>query len=185
VRPARSGNGRRIHRPDPAAHVESALVLGCLSDSVLERRGHLRVLRHRLPRSGSSRLRRLPEAADGRRHPHPDGPHAVGALRRGGTQGATCDSMALGQRPAVHRDSEGALRARVGSRADHHPAYSPQSNGLLDVLAGILADALLADLETEMEEEHRVAVATAGSPRGTGSQAERLVATSPRTPDAA
>jgi hypothetical protein len=56
---------------------------------------------------------------------------------------------------------------------------------LMEALAEILADALLADLEGEMEEEQIVAVTTAVSPTGTGSQAERLVATSPRTPDAA
>jgi hypothetical protein len=56
---------------------------------------------------------------------------------------------------------------------------------LMEALSDIFADALLADLETEMEEEHALPVASAESPRGTGSQAERLVATSPRTPDAA
>jgi hypothetical protein len=56
---------------------------------------------------------------------------------------------------------------------------------LMDALADILADAILADLEAEMEEEQGVAVATAESPTGIGSKAEQLVATSPRTPDAA
>jgi hypothetical protein len=56
---------------------------------------------------------------------------------------------------------------------------------LMEALADVLADALLADLETEMEEVHALTVASAESPRGTGSEAERLVATSPRTPDAA
>jgi hypothetical protein len=46
---------------------------------------------------------------------------------------------------------------------------------LLEALADILADALLADLETE--EEHAVAVATAESPTGIGSRIEQLVAT--------
>jgi hypothetical protein len=48
---------------------------------------------------------------------------------------------------------------------------------LMDALAEILADALLADLESEMEEEQAVAAVTAESPRGTGSQAEQLVTT--------
>jgi hypothetical protein len=58
---------------------------------------------------------------------------------------------------------------------------------LLDALADILADALLADLETEMEEEHAVAVATADSPRGTGSRKDQdqLPASSNLAPDAA
>jgi hypothetical protein len=41
---------------------------------------------------------------------------------------------------------------------------------LLDALAEILADALLADLEQEMEQEQVVSVATAESPRGIGSE---------------
>ena len=45
----------------------------------------------------------------------------------------------------------------------------------MEALTDILADALLADLETE--EEQSLDVATAGSPRGIGSQAEQLVAT--------
>jgi hypothetical protein len=56
---------------------------------------------------------------------------------------------------------------------------------LMEALSDILADALLADIEAEIEAEQIVTVATAESPRGTGSQAERRVATSPRTPDAA
>jgi hypothetical protein len=48
---------------------------------------------------------------------------------------------------------------------------------LMDALAEILADALLADLESEMEEEQVVAVTTAESPTGIGSQAEQLVIT--------
>jgi hypothetical protein len=48
---------------------------------------------------------------------------------------------------------------------------------LMEALADVLADALLADLETEMEEEQVVAVTTSESPRGTGSQAEQLVTT--------
>ena len=56
---------------------------------------------------------------------------------------------------------------------------------LMDAIAEILADALLADLEAEMQEEQAVAAATAESPRGIGSRTEPLVATSPRTPDAA
>ncbi len=53
---------------------------------------------------------------------------------------------------------------------------------LMEALADILADALLADLETEMEEEHAVAVATAESPTGIGSrkdQDEHLAVSSP------
>jgi hypothetical protein len=43
---------------------------------------------------------------------------------------------------------------------------------LMEALGDILADALLADLETEMEEEHALAVASAESPRGIGSQTD-------------
>jgi hypothetical protein len=53
---------------------------------------------------------------------------------------------------------------------------------LMDALADILADALLTDIEAEMESEHAVPVATAGSPRGTGSrkdQDEHLAISSP------
>ena len=46
----------------------------------------------------------------------------------------------------------------------------------LDALADILADALLADLEAELAEEQAVTAATAESPRGSGSQAEDVVA---------
>jgi hypothetical protein len=49
---------------------------------------------------------------------------------------------------------------------------------LMEALSDILADALLADLETEMEEEHVVAPATAQSPRGSGSRTDDLVAVS-------
>jgi hypothetical protein len=56
---------------------------------------------------------------------------------------------------------------------------------LLDALAEILADALLADLEKKMEEEQVVSVATAESPTGIGSRAERLAPISTPTPDAA
>ena len=54
---------------------------------------------------------------------------------------------------------------------------------LMEALAEILADALVADLEAE--EEHALAVGTAESPRGIGSRAEQLAAASTRTPDAA
>jgi transposase InsO family protein len=40
--------------------------------------------------------------------------------------------VALRQRPAVHRDGLGALRARARPDADHDPAYSPESNGLAE-----------------------------------------------------
>ena len=52
----------------------------------------------------------------------------------------------------------------------------------MEALGDILADALLADLETEMEEEQIVTVTTAESPRGTGSrkdQHEPLAVSSP------
>jgi hypothetical protein len=45
----------------------------------------------------------------------------------------------------------------------------------MDALAEILADALLADLEAELEEEQSVAGATAESSRGIGSQIEQFV----------
>jgi hypothetical protein len=48
---------------------------------------------------------------------------------------------------------------------------------LMAALADILADALLADLETEMEEEHALAVATAESPTGISSRTEHVIAT--------
>jgi hypothetical protein len=38
----------------------------------------------------------------------------------------------------------------------------------MDTLGEILADALLADLEAELEAEQAIAVATAESPRGIG-----------------
>jgi hypothetical protein len=58
---------------------------------------------------------------------------------------------------------------------------------LMEALADILADALLADLETKMEEEQRVTVATAESPRGTGSRKDQdqLAVSSNLAPDAA
>jgi hypothetical protein len=58
---------------------------------------------------------------------------------------------------------------------------------LMEALGDILADALLADLETEMEEEQIVAVATADSPRGIGSRKDEdeLLAASSLAPDAA
>jgi hypothetical protein len=40
---------------------------------------------------------------------------------------------------------------------------------LLDALADILADALLADLEAEVAEVEAISVSTAQSPRGSGS----------------
>ena len=48
---------------------------------------------------------------------------------------------------------------------------------LMEAVAEILADALIADLE--IEEEQALTTATAGSPRGIGSRAEQLA------PDAA
>jgi hypothetical protein len=44
---------------------------------------------------------------------------------------------------------------------------------LMEALSDIFADALLADLETEMEEEHVVGAATAESPRGIGSRKDQ------------
>jgi hypothetical protein len=56
---------------------------------------------------------------------------------------------------------------------------------LMDALADILADAILADLEAEMEEEQGVAVSTAQSPTGIGSRKDQLLAVSSLAPDAA
>jgi hypothetical protein len=58
---------------------------------------------------------------------------------------------------------------------------------LMEALAEILADALLADLEGEMEEEQIVAVTTAVSPRGIGSRKDEdePLAVSSLAPDAA
>jgi hypothetical protein len=44
---------------------------------------------------------------------------------------------------------------------------------LMEALGDILADALLADLETEMEEEHALTVASAESPRGISSRKDQ------------
>jgi hypothetical protein len=44
---------------------------------------------------------------------------------------------------------------------------------LMEALADILADALLADLETEMEQEQVVTAGTAETPRGTGSRKDQ------------
>ncbi len=49
----------------------------------------------------------------------------------------------------------------------------------MEALADILADALLADLETEMEQEQVVTAGTAETPTGIGSQMESLIASSP------
>jgi hypothetical protein len=56
---------------------------------------------------------------------------------------------------------------------------------LMEGLADILADALLADLEAELVEEHPVTATTAESPRGTGSRTDDLVAVSSLASDAA
>jgi hypothetical protein len=56
---------------------------------------------------------------------------------------------------------------------------------LMEALGDILADALLADLETEMEEEHALAVASAESPTGIGSRKDQLLAVSSLAPDVA
>jgi putative transposase len=61
--------------------------------------------------------------------------------------------VALGQRPAVHRDGLGALRARARLGADHHASYSPQSNGLAEAFVktfkrDYVDDAELWDAET-------------------------------------
>src|SRR2546426_3369706 len=68
-------------RADSAADLESALVFGCLFDSLLEWRSRVRRVRDRLSRSRGPRVRRVAAPPDWRRHPHVDGPHAVGALR--------------------------------------------------------------------------------------------------------
>jgi hypothetical protein len=56
---------------------------------------------------------------------------------------------------------------------------------LMDALAEILADALLADLETEMEEEQAVPVTTTESPTGISSRKDQdqLLAVSSLEPD--
>jgi hypothetical protein len=53
---------------------------------------------------------------------------------------------------------------------------------LMEALAEILAGALLADLEAEIEAEQALAVATAESPRGTGSRTDEFVAVSGLAP---
>jgi hypothetical protein len=75
---------------------------------------------------------------------------------------------------------------------DGCPVTSPEGDApfamdaqLMEALGDILADALLADLETEMEEEHALAVASAESPTGSGSRTEDLVAVSSLAPDPA
>ena len=57
----------------------------------------------------------------------------------------------------------------------------------MEALSDILADSLLADLETEVEEEQAVATATAESPRGSGSRKDQdqHIAVSSLAPDAA
>src|SRR5262249_3332312 len=118
--PARSPSARTAtRRTDPAAGLEPALVLGRLPDSLLERRGCRGGRRDPLPRSGSLGLRRLPASADGGRHSHADGPHAVGAIRRGNAQGPARGAMAQRQRPTVHGDRDGAVRARARPGAHH------------------------------------------------------------------
>jgi hypothetical protein len=54
---------------------------------------------------------------------------------------------------------------------------------LMEVLADILADALIADLETEAEQS--LVMTTAGSPTAFGSRAEHRVATTTSAQDAA
>jgi hypothetical protein len=56
---------------------------------------------------------------------------------------------------------------------------------LLEALSDILADALLADLESEMEEEQEVTAATAESPTGISSRKDQdqLLAVSSLEPD--
>jgi hypothetical protein len=58
---------------------------------------------------------------------------------------------------------------------------------LMEAVAEILADALLADLEANLESEELPAVTpdTATSPTGIGSRSERLAPISTPTPDAA
>jgi hypothetical protein len=75
-------------------------------------------------------------------------------------------------------EAQASAAAVVTRRTHRTPVRSPSLNGarnrmdpqLLDALADILADALLADLEKQMEEEQVVNVATAESPTGSGSQ---------------
>src|SRR5205823_4719936 len=111
--------------PDPTAGLQPALVLRRLSPALLERRGDLGGVRHRLPRSRGPGLRRLAAAADGGGYSHADGSRAVGPLRRGHAQSPARDPVALGQRAAVHRDGIGALCARAGAGADHHASVQP------------------------------------------------------------
>jgi hypothetical protein len=54
---------------------------------------------------------------------------------------------------------------------------------LMEAVAEILADALIADLETE--EEQALTTATAESPRGIGSQPDRTILPATSAPDAA
>jgi hypothetical protein len=90
-----------IPGPDPAAGLEPARGLGCLLDPLLERRGDLRGLRRRLPRSRGLRQRRVPAAADGGGSPNADGPDAVGAVRRGCPQSAARDQWLSDNGPQV------------------------------------------------------------------------------------
>src|SRR6266404_8276195 len=106
-------------RPDPAAGVEPALVLRCVLDSLLERRGPLGGLRDRLSRSRGPGLRGVAAAAGRGAHPHAHGPGALGPLRRGDAQGPPRDSVAQRQRPSVHGDGHRALRPRAGPGPDH------------------------------------------------------------------
>ena len=78
----------RVHRHHGRPHLgqiqqptSNQRVFGCLLDSLLEWRSRVRRVRDRLSRSRGPRVRRVAAPTDLRRHPHVDGPHAVGALR--------------------------------------------------------------------------------------------------------
>jgi hypothetical protein len=78
--------------------------------------------------------------------------------------------------------------ADIGPVTPPTETNQPQMNAqLLNALADIIADALLADLEAEVPEVEGVSVSTAQSPRGTGSRKDQdqLPASSNLAPDAA
>src|SRR5262249_39688064 len=61
--------------------------------------------------------------------------------------------MALGQRPAIHRDRHRAVRPRARLSPDYDAGVQPESNGLAEALVGTfkrdyLGDAELRDAET-------------------------------------
>jgi hypothetical protein len=69
------------------------------------------------------------------------------------------------QNVAIH---QGTTRTPVRHLNHKETPLFAMDSQLTDALADILANALLADIETEMEEEQAVAVSTAQSPTGIG-----------------